>query len=254
MAYFDENTASSLCYTSGTTGNPKGVLYSHRSTVLHAMLLCMTDGLGIAAVDSILLASPMFHVNAWGVPYGAALSGARLLLPGAALDGASLYQLMRETGHRRRRRADRVAHVAALCANAGAAAADDLALRRVIVGGTAVRHRSSKRSRNISARACCTRGGWQKPRRSLRCAIRCENTSVSIQTQRIHLQRKTGPGAVRRESQHSPMKTAPGSRTTASRPASCPARSLDHLSVFRRGSRIESRRGRVVRYRRHRHH
>jgi acyl-CoA synthetase (AMP-forming)/AMP-acid ligase II len=93
---FDENSASSLCYTSGTTGNPKGVLYTHRSTVLHAMLLCMTDGAALSAVDSLLLASPMFHVNAWGMPYAAALVGARLLLPGPALDGASLYRLMRD--------------------------------------------------------------------------------------------------------------------------------------------------------------
>jgi acyl-CoA synthetase (AMP-forming)/AMP-acid ligase II len=93
---FDENSASSLCYTSGTTGNPKGVLYTHRSTVLHAMLLCMTDGAALSAADSVLLASPMFHVNAWGMPYAAALIGARLLLPGPALDGASLYRLMRD--------------------------------------------------------------------------------------------------------------------------------------------------------------
>ena len=72
----------SLCYTSGTTGNPKGVLYTHRSTLLHAMQACMTDGFGLSAVDSVLLAAPMFHVNAWGLPYAAAMVGATLLLPG----------------------------------------------------------------------------------------------------------------------------------------------------------------------------
>jgi fatty-acyl-CoA synthase len=92
----DENSASSLCYTSGTTGNPKGILYSHGSTVLHAMQLCMTDGAALSALDSVLLASPMFHVNAWGMPYAAALVGARLLLPGSALDGARLYHMMRD--------------------------------------------------------------------------------------------------------------------------------------------------------------
>jgi fatty-acyl-CoA synthase len=91
----DENAASSLCYTSGTTGNPKGVLYTHRSTLLHAMLTCMTDGFGLSAVDSVCVATPMFHVNAWGLPYAAAMVGARLLFPGAALDGANLYALMR---------------------------------------------------------------------------------------------------------------------------------------------------------------
>ena len=74
---FDENTASSLCYTSGTTGNPKGVLYSHRSTVLHSMTACMSDGLGLTCNDSVFLIVPLFHVNAWGVPYAAAMCGAK---------------------------------------------------------------------------------------------------------------------------------------------------------------------------------
>jgi acyl-CoA synthetase (AMP-forming)/AMP-acid ligase II len=94
--HFDENSASSLCYTSGTTGNPKGVLYTHRSTILHSMMTCMVDGFGLSALDTVLLASPMFHVNAWGMPYAAALCGASLLLPGPTLDGASLYQMMRD--------------------------------------------------------------------------------------------------------------------------------------------------------------
>jgi fatty-acyl-CoA synthase len=94
----DENSASSLCYTSGTTGNPKGVMYSHRSTLLHSMLTCMTDGFALSAVDSVCVATPMFHVNAWGLPYSAAMVGARLLLPGPALDAASLYRFMRDEG------------------------------------------------------------------------------------------------------------------------------------------------------------
>lgn len=92
----DENAASSLCYTSGTTGNPKGVLYSHRSTLLHAMALCMADGVGISAHDNLFMASPMFHVNAWGAPYGCTLSGASMVLPGSGLDGASIYRAMRD--------------------------------------------------------------------------------------------------------------------------------------------------------------
>jgi acyl-CoA synthetase (AMP-forming)/AMP-acid ligase II len=96
--HLDEHAASSLCYTSGTTGNPKGVLYTHRSTLLHAMLTCMTDGFGLSAVDSVCVATPMFHVNAWGLPYAAAMVGARLLFPGAALDGANLYALVRNEG------------------------------------------------------------------------------------------------------------------------------------------------------------
>jgi acyl-CoA synthetase (AMP-forming)/AMP-acid ligase II len=90
---FDENTASSLCYTSGTTGNPKGSLYSHRSTVLHAFGSCMTDSAGISMPDSVCPVVPMFHANAWGVPYAAAMCGAKLVMPGAQLDGKSLYEL-----------------------------------------------------------------------------------------------------------------------------------------------------------------
>jgi acyl-CoA synthetase (AMP-forming)/AMP-acid ligase II len=91
---FDENTASSLCYTSGTTGNPKGALFSNRSTVLHAYAVCMADMIGVSMYDTILPVVPQFHVNAWGMPYSAAMSGAKLVLPGPALDGASLYELL----------------------------------------------------------------------------------------------------------------------------------------------------------------
>jgi len=93
---FDENTASSLCYTSGTTGNPKGALYSHRSTVLHSMAGAMPDVLGCSARDTILPVVPMFHVNSWGLVYVAPMTGAKLVLPGAALDGKSLYELFEQ--------------------------------------------------------------------------------------------------------------------------------------------------------------
>jgi acyl-CoA synthetase (AMP-forming)/AMP-acid ligase II len=90
---FDENTASSLCYTSGTTGNPKGALYTHRSTLLHAFAICSANTVGLSMRDSILPVVPMFHVNAWGIPYGAAMSGSKLVFPGPKLDGASLHEL-----------------------------------------------------------------------------------------------------------------------------------------------------------------
>jgi len=92
----EERTAATLCYTSGTTGNPKGVLYSHRSTVLHSYAVCMPDTLNISARDCILPVVPMFHVNAWGLPYAAALTGCKLVLPGPGLDGKSLYELFEQ--------------------------------------------------------------------------------------------------------------------------------------------------------------
>jgi fatty-acyl-CoA synthase len=95
---FDENTASSMCYTSGTTGNPKAVLYSHRSTTLHAYAAALPDVMCLSARDSVLPVVPMFHVNAWGIPYSAALTGCKLVFPGPALDGKSLYELIEAEG------------------------------------------------------------------------------------------------------------------------------------------------------------
>ncbi|MFT6343901.1 MAG: fatty-acyl-CoA synthase [Paraglaciecola sp.] len=91
---FDENTACSLCYTSGTTGNPKGVLFSHRSTTLHSYASCMPDALGLSSMDVMLPVVPMFHANAWGIPYAAAMCGTKLVMPGCAMDGESIYELM----------------------------------------------------------------------------------------------------------------------------------------------------------------
>ncbi|GAB5099970.1 3-(methylthio)propionyl-CoA ligase [Caballeronia sp. HLA56] len=94
----DERQASFLCYTSGTTGNPKGALYSHRSTVLHAYGAALPDAMGASSSDSILPVVPMFHVNAWGIPHAGPLVGAKLVFPGKDLDGKSLYELMEAEG------------------------------------------------------------------------------------------------------------------------------------------------------------
>ena len=135
---FDENTASSLCYTSGTTGNPKGVLFSHRSTVLHSFAACMVDCLGISVADTLLLVVPMFHVNAWGMPYAGAMAGAKLVLPGPGLDGKSVYELLRDEKVTMALGVPTVwlmllQHVEAVGLDPKA----ELALRRVVIGGSA---------------------------------------------------------------------------------------------------------------------
>lgn len=91
---FDENTAAALCYTSGTTGHPKGVLYSHRSNVLHGMMVNQPDVFGLSSSDVVLAIVPMFHANAWGLTYAVPAAGAKLVLPGAGMDGASIYELL----------------------------------------------------------------------------------------------------------------------------------------------------------------
>ena len=91
---FDERSAASMCYTSGTTGNPKGVLYSHRSTVLHGLASISKDTLGLSSTSCFLPVVPMFHVNAWGTPYAAAITGAKQVFPGAGMDGASIWELI----------------------------------------------------------------------------------------------------------------------------------------------------------------
>jgi acyl-CoA synthetase (AMP-forming)/AMP-acid ligase II len=93
-----ENTACTLCYTSGTTGNPKSVLYSHRSTVLHAFAACAADGFALSARDSILMVVPLFHANAWSLQFSAAMCGAKLDLPGPRLDPESIYMLLEQEG------------------------------------------------------------------------------------------------------------------------------------------------------------
>ena len=95
---FDERTAAALCYTSGTTGNPRGALYSHRSIVLNALTVCLPGVLSLSPKDAVLPVVPMFHVNGWCIPYAAPIGGAKLVLPGPRLDGAALYELIEAEG------------------------------------------------------------------------------------------------------------------------------------------------------------
>ena len=132
----DERSASSLCYTSGTTGNPKGVLYSHRSTAVYSLLACLPDSFGLRAGDRVLPAAPMFHANAWGLPYAAALAGASLVLPGRFLQGEPLARLIE--GERVSVSGAVPTILADLLRYADAHRPDLSSLRRVLCGGAAV--------------------------------------------------------------------------------------------------------------------
>ncbi len=136
---FPESTPSALCYTSGTTGHPKGVLYTHRSTVLHAFGSCAVDGLGLGARDCVLLSVPMFHVNAWGMPYSTAMCGAKLVLPGPNVSGERLFAHMVSEGATMSLGVPTVwlGFFQYLDANAGKLDLKALRLTRVMVGGSA---------------------------------------------------------------------------------------------------------------------
>jgi 3-(methylthio)propionyl---CoA ligase len=132
---FDENTAAGMCYTSGTTGNPKGVLYSHRSNVLHAFMASLPDAKGISARDVVMPVVPLFHANCWSLAFSTPLTGATLVFPGAKLDGASIYELLDTC---------KVTFTAAvptvwlmLIAHLEATGAELPYLKRVVIGGSA---------------------------------------------------------------------------------------------------------------------
>lgn len=147
----DENTACSLCYTSGTTGNPKGVLYSHRAMVLHAFAVCATDSLGFSARDTILVVVPLFHANAWSIPYSAAMAGSKLVLPGPKLDPESIHLLLEQEGCTQAGGIPTIwlNYLAWLEANPSRLDRSRLKLKRVFAGGTAPPRQTIEKFRDI---------------------------------------------------------------------------------------------------------
>ena len=133
---FDENTACGLCYTSGTTGNPKGVLYSHRSNYLHTLATLQTDVMGLSVRDTVLAVVPMFHANAWGLTFSCPAVGAKLVMPGPKMDGASIHELLETEGVTFSAAVPTVWQM--LLAHLRATGGTLTTLKRVVIGGSAV--------------------------------------------------------------------------------------------------------------------
>jgi acyl-CoA synthetase (AMP-forming)/AMP-acid ligase II len=148
---FDENTACSLCYTSGTTGNQKGVLYTHRAMVLHAFGACATDSFGFSARDSIPVVVPLFHANAWSIPYSATMAGSKLVLPGPKLDPESIHMLLEQEGCTQAGGIPTIwlNYLAWLEANLTRLDRSRLKLRQVFAGGTAPPRATIKKFRDL---------------------------------------------------------------------------------------------------------
>ncbi len=189
----DERSASSLCYTSGTTGNPKGVLYSHRSTVLHSFAVCSVDGLALSSHESALLVVPMFHVNAWGTPYAGAMCGTKLVMPGPGLDGKSVYELMRDEKVTFALGVPTVwlmlfQHVDAVNANPK----QELSLKRVVIGGAAApRAMSEKFETQFGAFVVHAWGMTEMSPLGTVCNLLAKHRDYTLE-QRLDLQAKQG--------------------------------------------------------------
>ena len=214
---FDENTASSLCYTSGTTGNPKGVLYSHRSTVLHSLAACAVDGLGLSSRESTLLVVPMFHVNAWGMPYAGAMCGAKLVMPGPGLDGKNVYDIMRDEKVTLALGVPTVwlmlfNHVDSSKLDPKA----DLELKRVVIGGSAAPRAMSERfETNFGAQVVHAWGMTEMSPLGTVCNFLPKHADLARCEQRLDVQAKQGRAGLRRRDEDHRRRRPASCRTTA---------------------------------------
>jgi fatty-acyl-CoA synthase len=188
-ARFDENTAAGLCYTSGTTGDPKGVLYSHRSNTLHAMACAMPDVLGLSALDRVMPVVPMFHANAWSLPFSAPMTGAALVMPGPKLDGPSVHALLEE---------GRVTFSAAvptiwlgLLQHIEATGGTLSTLQRVIIGGSACPRSLTSAFMQRGVRVVHGWGMTETSPIGAACAMKPETAGLDPEAQ-LDLQRKQG--------------------------------------------------------------
>lgn len=186
---FDERTAAALCYTSGTTGNPKGVLYSHRSTVLHAYAGATPDAMNLSSRDCVLPVVPMFHVNAWGIPYVASMMGVKLVFPGAALDGKSLYDLIEVEGVTMAAGVPTV--WLGLLNHVDSVQGKFLAMRRTVIGGSACPRAMIERFRALGVTVLHAWGMTEMSPLGTLCTLKRKHLAESEDTQ-LALMEKQG--------------------------------------------------------------
>ena len=252
---FDENTASTLCYTSGTTGNPKGVMYSHRSTVLHAFAACAADALALTARDSILVVVPLFHANAWSLPFSAAMSGSKLVLPGPKLDPESLYMLLEQEGCTKAFGIPTIwlnflAWVEANRERLDLSTAEAQAGRLRRRGAAARDDREVPRSHGRLPAPCVGHDG-NKPARDHRIAVG-QARRREPERPRRHAGQAGPPGLRHRTQARRPRRARRAARRRLGRRTEG-ARQLGHLGLFQRRGRSGRRRGRMARHGRRRH-